>query len=81
MKNLHSTFNKAWETVTQIIHFKCGEKRTIEGVITKTIKQWEMTKFWTTKWVMRWIMTKNVNCIEIIGKIPNEIQKIIDNLA
>ena len=63
--NLHSSVNQMGETVTQIIHFSWWNKRTIDGVITSTIKQGEMTKFKTTKGVMWMINTSNVDCVEI----------------
>ena len=33
------------KTVTQIIHFKGGTKRTISGIISETLKQGQFTKF------------------------------------
>lgn len=63
--NLQSTVNKMWDTVTQIIHFSWGNKRTIHWVITSTIKQGEFTKFETTKGIMWMINTANVDCVEV----------------
>ena len=39
MVNLQSTVNDQGDSVTQIIHFIGGIKRTYTGILTKTIKQ------------------------------------------
>ena len=44
--NLGSSVNKVGKTVTQIIHFVGGEKRTFSGVRSETIKQGQFTKLW-----------------------------------
>lgn len=66
--NLQSTVNTVGNTVTQIIHFSGGNKRTIHGIITESIKQGEFTKFRTTSGVMRMINTSNVDCIEVFAE-------------
>ena len=42
--NLQSTVNQQGETVSQIIHFKGGVKRTYHGILSETIKQGQFTK-------------------------------------
>ena len=44
MKNLKSTVNEQGETVTQIIHFVNGIKRTYHGILSESIKQGQFTK-------------------------------------
>ena len=63
--NLQSSVNNIWETVTQIIHFANWNKRTFEGIISETIKQWEFTKMRLKDWRMLMINTANVDCIEV----------------
>lgn len=62
-----SSVETAWSIVNQIIHFSNWNKRTIENIITSTIKQGEFTKFQTTNNVMRLINTQNVDCIEVFS--------------
>ncbi len=66
--NLQSTVNQMGETVSQIIHFSKGNKRTFEGVITSTLKQGEFTKMKTVDGRMIMINTANVDCIEIFNQ-------------
>ena len=56
------------KTITQIIHFKGGVKRTFNGVITNSIRQGQFTKFQQKDgtWVM--VNDKNVLCIEVFKK-------------
>jgi hypothetical protein len=63
--NLNSTVNKQGETVTQIIHFKDGIKRTITGIISEAITQGQFTKFFKTDGSMIMINDNNVLCIEV----------------
>ena len=42
--NLQSTVNQQGETVSQVIHFKGGIKRTYHGILSETIKQGQFTK-------------------------------------
>ena len=65
MINLQSTFNEQGETVTQVIHFVNGVKRTYEGVITKSIKQGQFTKFKCVDGSMIAINDVNVLCVEV----------------
>lgn len=53
------------ETVTQIIHFVGGEKRTFYSIKTDTIRQGQFTKLYQTDGTMIMINDKNVLCIEI----------------
>lgn len=64
MVNLESSANLS-STVTQIVHFIGGEKRTFENILPETIKQGQFTKFKTTtgKYIM--VNDKNVLCIEV----------------
>ena len=43
--DLESSVKNQGKWVTKIIHFIGGEKRTIEGVNTHTIRQGQFTKF------------------------------------
>lgn len=53
------------ETVTQIVHFKGGVKRTFNGVITNSIRQGQFTKFKLKDGSMIMINDANVLCIEV----------------
>lgn len=63
--NLNSTVNLQGETVTQIIHFKDGIKRTFTGVISESITQGQFTKFFKKDGSMVMINDSNVLCIEV----------------
>lgn len=63
--NLQSSVNKLGTTVTQIIHFSGGNKRTFSGIITESIKQGEFTKLTLTDGRMLLINTNNVDLIEV----------------
>ena len=65
MKDLQSSLKKKGEYVTQIIHFVGGEKRTFEGIDTKTIKQGQFTKLISIDGQYILINDKNVLCIEV----------------
>ena len=65
MKNLKSTVNEQGETVTQIIHFINGVKRTYHGILSKSIKQGQFTKMKCKDGTMLMINDNNVLCIEI----------------
>jgi hypothetical protein len=66
--NLHSTINSMGKTVTQIIHFSNGNKRTFSGIITETIKQGEFTKMTLKDGRMLMVNTANVDCIEVFDE-------------
>lgn len=63
--DLQSSIKQQGESVTQIIHFIGGEKRTFNGIITTTIKQGQFTKLDTLSGEMILINDKNVLCIEV----------------
>jgi hypothetical protein len=65
MNNLKSTVNEQGETVTQIIHFVNGIKRTYHGILSKSIKQGQFTKMKCKDGTMLMINDNNVLCIEI----------------
>jgi ketol-acid reductoisomerase len=68
MPDLHSSTNALGKTVTQIIHFQNGNKRTFSGIITESIKQGEFTKMMLLDGRMLMINTSNVDCIEIFSE-------------
>jgi len=75
MPNLHSTAGTLGKTVTQIIHFRNGNKRTFSGILTETIKQGEFTKMQLADGRMLMINTANVDCIEIFSEsIDQQLQ-------
>ena len=63
--NLNSTVNLQGETVTQIIHFKDGVKRTFTGVISESITQGQFTKFFKKDGSMVMVNDANVLCVEV----------------
>lgn len=68
MKDLQSTVKTQGDIVTQIIHFINGEKRTFEGIRSKSIKQGQFTKLETIDGRLIMINDKNVLCIEVFGE-------------
>jgi hypothetical protein len=68
MPNLHSSINSMGKTVTQIIHFSNGNKRTFTGIMTETIKQGEFTKMQLVDGRMLMVNTANVDCIEVFDE-------------
>jgi hypothetical protein len=65
---LKSTVAEVGRYVTQIIHFTSGNKRTITGIDTHTIKQGQMTKFYTKDGRMIMVNDINVELIEIFNE-------------
>jgi hypothetical protein len=65
MKNLKSTVNQQGKTVTQIIHFINGVKRTYHGILSESIKQGQFTKMSCKDGTMLMVNDQNVLCIEI----------------
>lgn len=63
--NLQSSVNRVGASVTEIICFTDGTKKTFKGVLTDTIEQGEFTKFQTKKIPLVGIHTKNVNYFEV----------------
>jgi hypothetical protein len=71
MKNLKSTVNEQGETVTQIIHFIDGVKRTYHGILSESIKQGQFTKMKCKDGTMLMINDNNVLCIEVFKEDDN----------
>ena len=65
MIDLESSVKQKGKYVTQIIHFVGGEKRTFNGVLSKSIKQGQFTKMKCKDGTMLMINDNNVLCIEI----------------
>jgi len=63
--NLCSSVQCKGKYVTQIIHFKDGEKRTFNHIDSKSIKQGQFTKLKFKNGSLLMINDKNVNCIEV----------------
>jgi hypothetical protein len=63
--DLKSTINQEGKTVTQIIHFEGGIKRTFDGILPKTVKQGQFTKMKRTNGSLLAINDDKVLCIEI----------------
>jgi len=55
------------KTVTQIVHFKDGIKRTFNGILPETIRQGQFTKFKLVDGSMILINDINVLCIEVFA--------------
>jgi hypothetical protein len=65
MVDLQSSIKNAGDIVTQIIHFKDGEKRTFNNIVSSSIKQGQFTKLETTDGRIIMVNDKNVLCIEV----------------
>ncbi len=65
LMNLKSTTQSKGRYVTQIIHFKGGEKLTFTDIDTHSIKQGEFTKMETKDGRLLMVNDKNVNLIEV----------------
>jgi hypothetical protein len=63
--NLNSTVNLQGKTVTQIIHFKGGVKRTFNNIKSESITQGQFTKFFKEDGSMIMVNDNNVLCIEV----------------
>ena len=63
--DLESSVKLQGKWVTKIIHFVGGEKKTIEGVDTHTIRQGQFTKFQLKDGSFVMVNDKNVLMIEI----------------
>ncbi len=63
--SLKSTVESKGKTVTQIITFTGGVKKTIKGIISSTIAQGQFTKFETTDGRLVMVNDDNVLCIEV----------------
>ena len=63
--NLQSSSNKQGKLVTQIIHFSDGSKKTIENIMTETIRQGQFTQFMLEDGRLIYINDKRVNMVEV----------------
>ena len=63
--NLQSSTSKVSKVVTEIIHFRDGSKKTIEGILTETIRQGQFTQFMLEDGRLIYINDKNVNLVEV----------------
>ena len=72
-QNLKSSISSTYffdaETVTQIIHFVGGVKRTFTGLIPDTIKQGQYTKIMTLDGRLIVINDDKVLCIEVFPEV------------
>lgn len=68
MPNLKSSVNRKGKTVSEIITFTTGIKKTFHGVKTETIEQGQFTKFETEDDRLVLINDKNVAYIEVFGE-------------
>lgn len=68
MLHLQSSTAEKGKTVTQIIHFSNGNKRTFSGILTSSIKQGEFTKMELADGRMLMINTANVDCVEVFSE-------------
>ena len=70
--NLNSSVGEKYfsssKTVTQIVHFKEGIKRTFSGVLPESIRQGQFTKFKLNDGSMIMINDDNVLCIEVFSE-------------
>ena len=62
--NLLSSVNKEGKYVTQIVHFKDGQRKTIHGIISSSIETGKFTKFNCKDGRMIMVNDENVNMIE-----------------
>ncbi len=66
-EDLKSSVKNLGATVTQIIHFVGGEKRTFHDIDVTKIQQGQFTKLFQTDGTMIMINDKNVLCIEVFS--------------
>ena len=66
--DLESSVKNQGQWVTKIIHFIGGEKRTIEGINTHTIRQGQFTKFHLRDGSYLMVNDKNVLMIEVFSE-------------
>ena len=62
--NLLSSVNKEGKYVTQIVHFKDGQRKTVHGIISSSIETGKFTKFNCKDGRMIMVNHDNVNMIE-----------------
>lgn len=68
MINLKSSVETKGKTVTEIVTFLGGYKKTFRGVKTETIEQGEFTHFETKDGRLVMINTPNVLIVEVFGE-------------
>ena len=66
--DLESSIKTQGEWVTKIIHFLGGEKRTLTGVNTRSIRQGQFTKFSLKNGSYVMVNDKNVLMVEIFNE-------------
>jgi hypothetical protein len=66
--NYQSSVEEKGETVTQIIGFASGHKKTYKGIKTSSIEQSEFTRFDLIDGRRIYINTSNVNWFEILSE-------------
>lgn len=66
-EDLKSSVKNLGPTVTQIIHFIGGEKRTFHDIDATKIQQGQFTKLFQTDGTMIMINDKNVLCVEVFS--------------
>lgn len=64
--SLRSSVEAKGDTVTQIIGFASGQKKTWHGIITDSIEQSEFTRFDLVDGRRVYINTKNVDWFEVL---------------
>lgn len=67
--DLESSVKSQGQWVTKIIHFVGGEKRTLEGVNTHTIRQGQFTKYHLRSGCYLMVNDKNVLMIEVFKEL------------
>ena len=67
--NLLSSVNKEGKYVTQIVHFKDGQRKTIHGIISSSIETGKFTKFNCKDGRMIMVNDENVNMIETFKEV------------
>jgi hypothetical protein len=70
--DLKSSTERKGKTVTQIVTFIGGTKKTFRGVITSTIEQGQFTKFETKDGRLIMINDTNVLCVEVFEEEPGK---------
>lgn len=68
MIDLKSSVEQVGPVVTQIITGTSGVKKTISGIVTRTITQGQFTKFKTIDGRMIMINDSNVLCVEVFNE-------------
>ena len=66
--DLQSSVKKQGKYVTQIIHFKDGQRKTIHGIISHSIETGKFTKFNCLDGRMIMVNDDNVNMIQTLGE-------------